>query len=64
MKTKNKILWIRFHVVDKINHIIGLILFKIGIKPNCSSDMMGNITYGYGKLDWYGYWQFPIYKYK
>jgi len=39
---------------------IAILLFKLGVKPNCSSDLFDNITYGYGKLDWYGYWQYPL----
>ena len=40
--------------------IIAILLFKLGKKPYCSSDMSSNPTYGYGKLDWYGYWEFPL----
>jgi len=62
MKTKNELLWIKLHAFYKMNCFIGFILYKIGIKPNCSSDIIGHITRGYGKLDFYGEWQFPIYK--
>jgi len=44
----------------KLNKLIGFLLFKLKFRYYCSSDIVGNITYGYGKLDYLGYWQFPV----
>lgn len=33
-----------------------------GIKPGVSSDIADNLTYGYGFLDQFGYWQYPVYE--
>lgn len=35
--------------------------WKAGEQPGFSSDIGGFITCGYGKLDDYGIWQFPLY---
>ena len=43
-----------------MNTLIAILLFKLGVQYNCSSDIIGNITRGYGKLDWNGYWQYPL----
>lgn len=34
--------------------------FKIGIKPCYSTGICGSLTCGYGILDDYGYWEFPL----
>jgi hypothetical protein len=33
-------------------------------RPECkvSTGICGSITFGYGELDYYGYWEFPCYK--
>jgi hypothetical protein len=35
-------------------------LYKAGIKPGCSTDICGQLTIGYGELDDYGNWEFPL----
>lgn len=35
-------------------------LFSRGEKPCFSTGICGLLTCGYGKLDGYGYWQFPL----
>lgn len=40
--------------------MIAKILFFLGIKPKVSTGICGGTTYGYGKLDSYGYWQFML----
>ena len=46
----------------KLKHFIGKLLLKSGFKYGVSTDIAGFISFGYGKLDSYGFWQFPIYK--
>jgi hypothetical protein len=31
-----------------------------GEKPGVSTGIHKNITYGYGKLSFYGFWEFPL----
>jgi len=35
--------------------------FFAGIKYKCSTGINGEITRGYGYLDDYGFWQYPLY---
>ena len=42
----------------KIKEIIGIILSYI-FYPHISTDLEGEITRGYGKLDNNGYWEYP-----
>ena len=42
------------------NNIIALFLKFIGIKPKYSTDIVGNLTCGYGEIDWNGYFQYPL----
>lgn len=32
-----------------------------GEKPNFSQGICGSLTCGYGEIDDYGYWEFPLY---
>lgn len=41
---------------------IANILFNAGVKPTYSHGICGSSTCGYGMLDEYGYWQFPVSK--
>lgn len=40
--------------------IIAKILSNVGIRPTYSHNIAGELTCGYGKLDDYGFWQFPL----
>ena len=44
------------------NELIGKVLYNLGFQLNASTGICGTITYGYGRLDNNGYWQFPVYK--
>lgn len=35
--------------------------WRNGIEPAFSEGVCGSLTCGYGKLDNYGYWQYPLY---
>ena len=35
--------------------------FKSGEKPGWSKGICGGFTAGYGELDEYGYWEFPLF---
>ena len=35
-------------------------LLAAGAKPSCSTGIHGFITCGYGMLDQYGFWQYPL----
>lgn len=43
-----------------IKSVIAKFLNKLGIKPQVSSGICGGITYGYGKLDNNGYWEYLL----
>jgi hypothetical protein len=51
------ILELKEYIKDRIAYT----LFQIGIKPNISSGMLNEITYGYGKGDNSGYGQYGLY---
>lgn len=38
----------------------GIIMFLSGRQIGVSTSIADTITYGYGKLDFNGYWQFPV----
>lgn len=38
----------------------GIILFLSGRQIGVSTSIADTITYGYGELDFNGYWQFPV----
>lgn len=44
-----------------MKELIAKILFKLGFRLNFSTGIDGNLTSGYGKLDDYGYWEYPFY---
>lgn len=46
----------------KKNHQIAIERYKNGEKPNVSSTLEDEITYGYGEVDEYGFWEFPLYE--
>jgi len=35
-------------------------LWAQGLEPMLSTGICGDLTCGYGKLDWAGYWQYPL----
>lgn len=35
-------------------------MLRSGMKPGYSKGLLGEITCGYGRLDKYGYWQYPL----
>ncbi len=43
-----------------LERIIASILFNSGCKPNISTGIHGYITYGYGDLDDFGFWEFSL----
>jgi len=45
-------------------HLVARILKRLGVKPNCSTNIAGGPTYGYGELDINGFWEYPLYNYK
>lgn len=45
----------------KLDEFIGRLIQLTGRRPNVSTGICGSITYGYGRLDNNGYWQFPVY---
>ena len=55
--------WIQRFVVrlNSRGHWIARLLYAIGISPWVSSGLCGSTTYGYGKLNANGYWQFDLY---
>lgn len=46
---------------SRLSHEYALLLFARGIKYGCSTDIAGNTSYGYGELDEFGFWQYPLY---
>lgn len=42
------------------NEYIGTILYYLGFKHGATTDIGENLSLGYGKLDDYGFWQYPI----
>ena len=46
-----------------LRYILAIILFRLGFKYRSSTGInKGEITCGYGKLDNWGYWQFPLFE--
>jgi len=41
---------------------VGQHLLEMGYQPLCSTDVSGALSYGYGSLDEYGFWEFPVYQ--
>lgn len=39
---------------------IALFFQAFGIKPTWSTDISGSLSCGYGELDRYGFWEYPI----
>ena len=46
-----------------MNEIIAKIIFFFGVRPKASTGIDGETTYGYGKLDNNGYWQYMLWDY-
>jgi hypothetical protein len=46
---------------SKKSHTNALRLFREGVKYGCSTDVSGKTSYGYGELDNYGFWEYPLY---
>ncbi len=43
------------------SHTNALRLFNEGVPFGCSTDIGGDTSYGYGVLDEYGFWEFPLF---
>lgn len=43
-----------------MKRLIAKLLKLFGCKAHASTGIHGYITYGYGKLDHNGFWQFPL----
>ena len=41
-------------------HFVARFLHIIKIKPRVSTTICDDVSIGYGKLDFNGYWQFPL----
>jgi hypothetical protein len=39
---------------------VAIVMWEEGKKPTYSTDIADNISCGYGKLDWNGFWEFPL----
>jgi len=37
------------------------ILWRLGFKASYSTNIAGGLTGGYGELDEYGFWQYPLF---
>jgi len=63
---ENKILTLRKDSKMKVEMRLGMkrfiakILKFLRFKPKCSTGIHGLKTSGYGKLDQFGFWQFPL----
>jgi hypothetical protein len=44
------------------NRFIAKILLRMGRTPRFSSAIDGSLTAGYGRLDEFGFWQYPLKK--
>ena len=44
-----------------MKELIAKILYRVGFQYKTSTGICGNTTHGYGKLDYNGYWQYPLY---
>lgn len=40
--------------------IISIILYKLKFKCGVTHNIHGDVSYGYGKVDEFGFWQFPL----
>jgi hypothetical protein len=49
------------HEQDRDNEAEARRLWNNGVRPGFSTGTCGHLTCGYGKLDQYGYWQYPLY---
>jgi len=45
--------------MEKLNELIGWIMWKIGIKPSVTHNIADMIEVGYGELDMNGFWKYP-----
>lgn len=43
-----------------MNRLIAKLLKLFGFMPNVSTGIHGYLTYGYGKLNHNGFWQYPL----
>lgn len=48
-------------LVDTVREYEALKRWESGEKPTFSTGICESLTCGYGKLDEYGYWEFPLY---
>lgn len=48
-------------LTDMIREQEALKRWEAGEKPGFSTGICESLTCGYGKLDEYGYWEFPLY---
>lgn len=47
--------------IDMVYEKEALVRWERGEKPSFSTGVCESLTCGYGELDPYGYWQFPLY---
>ena len=40
--------------------LIARILYWVGFRPRCSTDIAGHLSRGYGKLDGLGFWEYQL----
>lgn len=48
------------HPDSVLERTIAVLLFNSGCKPSVSTGTHGRLTYGYGALDEYGFWEFSL----
>lgn len=47
--------------VSKRSSFVAQILYKLHYQYGVSTDIADNLSYGYGKLNDNGFWQYPLY---
>ena len=47
---------------NEVKYMIGKIFLKMGFQYGVSTDIADFTSYGYGELDSYGFWEYPIYE--
>jgi len=43
-----------------MRHEIACFLAAAGVRPSCSTGIDGLLTRGYGRLDEFGFWEYPL----
>jgi len=44
----------------EMRHEIACFLAAAGVRPSCSTGIDGLLTRGYGRLDEFGFWEYPL----